>query len=198
VEIPFERGLEGHSDADVLAHAICDALLGAAAMGDIGQHFPDTDPAHRNRSSLEFLREVRAKLEAAGWVIQNVDATVLAQKPKLMPHAAGMKKNLAASLGITVEALSIKATTTDGLNAEGRGEGISAQALLGKISSIGQRLKGSTIARNPVGVGLQPALETVEWRSLFFRNEYAVGERRLQDRAHCIERGQKKSAHQEV
>ena len=129
VEIPFERGLEGHSDADVLAHAICDALLGAAAMGDIGQHFPDTDPAHRNRSSLGFLREVGAKLEAAGWVIQNVDATVLAQKPKVMPHAPEMKKNIAASLGITVEALSIKATTTEGMNAEGRGEGISAQAV---------------------------------------------------------------------
>jgi 2-C-methyl-D-erythritol 4-phosphate cytidylyltransferase / 2-C-methyl-D-erythritol 2,4-cyclodiphosphate synthase len=129
VEIPFERGLEGHSDADVLAHAICDALLGAAAMGDIGQSFPDTDPAHRNRSSMEFLREVRTKIEAAGWVIQNVDATMLAQRPKLMPHAPAMKKNIAESLGIPVEALSIKATTTEGMNAEGRGEGISSQAI---------------------------------------------------------------------
>ena len=129
VEIPFERGLEGHSDADVLAHAICDALLGAAALGDIGQHFPDTDPAHRNRSSLEFLREVRAKIEAAGWMIQNVDATLLAQRPKLMPHAPAMKKNIAESLGISVAAVSIKATTTEGMNAEGRGEGISAQAI---------------------------------------------------------------------
>ncbi len=129
VHVPFERGLEGHSDADVLAHAICDALLGAAAMGDIGQHFPDTDPAHRNRSSLEFLREVGAKIEAAGWLIQNVDATMLAQRPKLMPHAAAMKKNIADSLGIAVDAVSIKATTTEGMNAEGRGEGISAQAI---------------------------------------------------------------------
>ena len=129
VEIPFALGLEGHSDADVLAHAICDALLGAAALGDIGQHFPDTDPAHRNRSSLEFLRAVRTKIEAAGWMIQNVDATLLAQRPKLMPHAPGMKKNIALALGISVSAVSVKATTTEGMNAEGRGEGISAQAI---------------------------------------------------------------------
>ena len=129
VEIPFALGLEGHSDADVLAHAICDALLGAAAMGDIGQHFPDTDPAHRNRSSLEFLRAVRTKIEAAGWMIQNVDATLLAQRPKLMPHAPAMKKNIALALGISVAAVSVKATTTEGMNAEGRGEGISAQAI---------------------------------------------------------------------
>jgi len=129
VEIPFDRGLEGHSDADVLAHAICDALLGAAALGDIGQHFPDTDLANRDRSSLEFLREVRTKVEAAGWMIQNVDATLLAQRPKLMTHSAVMKKNIAESLGISTAAVSIKATTTEGMNAEGRGEGISAQAI---------------------------------------------------------------------
>ena len=129
VEIPFDRGLEGHSDADVLAHAVCDALLGAAALGDIGQHFPDTDPANRDRSSLEFLREVRTKVEAAGWMIQNVDATLLAQRPKLMPHSAVMKKNIAESLGLSTAAVSIKATTTEGMNAEGRGEGISAQAI---------------------------------------------------------------------
>ena len=129
VEIPFALGLEGHSDADVLAHAICDALLGAAAMGDIGQHFPDTDPAHRNRSSLEFLRAVRTTIEAAGWMIQNVDATLLAQRPKLMPHAPEMIKNIALALGISVSAVSVKATTTEGMNAEGRGEGISAQAI---------------------------------------------------------------------
>jgi 2-C-methyl-D-erythritol 4-phosphate cytidylyltransferase/2-C-methyl-D-erythritol 2,4-cyclodiphosphate synthase len=129
VEIPFERGLDGHSDADVLAHAICDALLGAAALGDIGQHFPDTDPANRNRSSLEFLREARARIEATGWMIQNVDATVLAQKPKLMPHAPAIRKNIAESLGVSIDTVSIKATTTEGMNAEGRGEGISAQAI---------------------------------------------------------------------
>jgi len=129
VEIPFERGLEGHSDADVLAHAVCDALLGAAALGDIGRHFPDTDPANRDRSSLEFLRGVRAKIEAAGWSIRNVDTTLLAERPKLMPHAPAMKRNLAESLGIPEDAVSIKATTTEGMNAEGRGEGISAHAV---------------------------------------------------------------------
>jgi len=129
VDIPFERGLDGHSDADVLSHAICDALLGAAALGDIGQHFPDSDSAHRNRSSLEFLREVRAKVEAAGWSIQNIDATLLAQRPRLMPHAAAMKENIAGALGIRTDAIGIKATTTEGMNAEGRGEGISAQAI---------------------------------------------------------------------
>ena len=129
VEIPHDRGLDGHSDADVLSHAICDALLGAVALGDIGQHFPDTDLANRGRSSLEFLQEVRTKVDAAGWRIQNVDATLLAQQPKLMPHSAAMKKNIAESLGLNAAAVSIKATTTEGMNAEGRGEGISAQAI---------------------------------------------------------------------
>ena len=129
VEIPFEKGLEGHSDADALCHAICDALLGAAALGDIGQHFPDTDAANRGRSSLEFLRLVREKIEAAGWCIRNVDATLLVQRPRIMPHATQMKKNIAESLGLAPGDVSIKATTTEGLNAEGRGEGISAQAI---------------------------------------------------------------------
>ncbi len=129
VEIPFERGLEGHSDADALAHAICDALLGASGMGDIGQHFPDTDPSNRGRSSLEFLREVRAKIEAAGWTIRNIDATLLVQKPRLAPHVPAMRQNLAESLGLDAAQVSIKATTTEGMNAEGRGEGISAQAI---------------------------------------------------------------------
>jgi 2-C-methyl-D-erythritol 4-phosphate cytidylyltransferase / 2-C-methyl-D-erythritol 2,4-cyclodiphosphate synthase len=129
VDIPFERGLEGHSDADVLAHAICDALLGAAALGDIGQHFPDTDAVNRGRSSMEFLREVRAKVEAEGWLIQNVDATLLAQRPKLAPHMPAMKQNIAESLSIGIAEVNIKATTTEGMNAEGRGEGISAQAI---------------------------------------------------------------------
>jgi 2-C-methyl-D-erythritol 4-phosphate cytidylyltransferase/2-C-methyl-D-erythritol 2,4-cyclodiphosphate synthase len=129
VEIPFERGLEGHSDADALSHALCDALLGAAALGDIGKHFPDTDPSNRGRSSLEFLRLVREKIEAAGWVIRNVDATLLAQRPKLAPYNEAMTRNLAESLGLSADAVSIKATTTEGLNAEGRGEGISAQAV---------------------------------------------------------------------
>jgi 2-C-methyl-D-erythritol 4-phosphate cytidylyltransferase/2-C-methyl-D-erythritol 2,4-cyclodiphosphate synthase len=129
VEIPYEKGLEGHSDADALVHAICDALLGAAALGDIGRHFPDSDPAHHGRPSLEFLREVREKVESAGWTVQNVDATLLAQRPKLAPFFDGMRRNVAQSLGLAPEAVSIKATTTEGMNAEGQGEGISAQAV---------------------------------------------------------------------
>jgi 2-C-methyl-D-erythritol 4-phosphate cytidylyltransferase / 2-C-methyl-D-erythritol 2,4-cyclodiphosphate synthase len=129
VAIPFEKGLEGHSDADALSHAVCDALLGAAGLGDIGRHFPDTDPAHRGRSSLEFLREVRARIEADGWAIQNVDATLLLQRPKVAPYALSMRQNIAESLGLNVSAVNIKATTTEEMNAEGRGEGISAQAV---------------------------------------------------------------------
>ncbi len=129
VVIPFEKGLEGHSDADALTHAICDALLGAAALGDIGQHFPDSDPANRDRPSLEFLAEIRVKLEKAGWTVRNVDATLLAQRPRLAPFMDAMKRNIADSLGLGVDDVSIKATTTEGMNAEGRGEGISAQAV---------------------------------------------------------------------
>lgn len=129
VEIPFDKGLEGHSDADALSHAVCDALLGAAGLGDIGQHFPDHDPAHRGRSSLEFLREVRAKIADAGWAIRNVDATLLAEQPKLAPYMPRMRQNIAESLGVDVADISVKATTTEGMNAEGRGEGISAQAV---------------------------------------------------------------------
>jgi len=129
VEIPYEKGLEGHSDADALAHAICDALLGAAALGDIGQHFPDTDPSNRGRSSLEFLRLIRQKLEAAGWQIRNVDSTLLLQRPRIEPYAQAMKQNIAESLGLRAAEVSIKATTTEGLNAEGRGEGISVHAI---------------------------------------------------------------------
>ncbi len=129
VEIPFEKGLEGHSDADALSHAVCDALFGAAALGDIGLHFPNTDPAQRNRNSLEFLREARSMLNKAGWKIVNVDATLLCQRPKLAPYMNRMKLNIAGALGLDSGAVSIKATTTEGLNAEGRGEGISAQAI---------------------------------------------------------------------
>lgn len=129
VEIPFEMGLAGHSDADVLAHAVCDALLGAAAMGDIGRHFPDTDARHQGRSSLEFLHEVRDKLNQAGWRIVNVDATVLAQRPRIAPFFEAMQQNMARALGIARAQVSVKATTSEGMNAEGRGEGISAHAV---------------------------------------------------------------------
>lgn len=129
VTVPFEKGLEGHSDADVLSHAVCDALLGAAALGDIGRHFPDTDSANSGRSSIEFLKEVRALVAAEGWKIHNVDATLLAQRPKLASFMPSMRQNIASSLALDVEAVNVKATTTEGLNAEGRGEGISAQAI---------------------------------------------------------------------
>jgi 2-C-methyl-D-erythritol 2,4-cyclodiphosphate synthase len=129
VSVPFERGLEGHSDADVLTHAICDALLGAAAMGDIGQHFPDTDPAHAGRPSLEFLGEIRARLLQSGWSVRNVDAVLVAQRPRIAAFVPEMRRRIAESLGVQQDQVSVKATTTEGMNAEGRGEGISAQAV---------------------------------------------------------------------
>jgi 2-C-methyl-D-erythritol 4-phosphate cytidylyltransferase/2-C-methyl-D-erythritol 2,4-cyclodiphosphate synthase len=129
VEIPFEKGLEGHSDADALLHAVCDALLGAAGLGDIGRHFPDTDSAYRGRDSLYFLREVRKKIEAAGWAASNIDATILLQRPKIAPYADKMRLNIAETLGIDAREVSVKATTTEGMNAEGRGEGASVQAV---------------------------------------------------------------------
>ena len=137
VEIPFEKGLEGHSDADVLLHAVCDALLGAAGLGDIGRHFPDTDPAYRGRDSLYFLSEVRKKIEAAGWAVVNVDATILLQRPKIASYADRMRRNIAETLGVDIRDISVKATTTEGMNAEGRGECASAQAvaLLKSITS---------------------------------------------------------------
>lgn len=128
LEVPFEKGLDGHSDADVLSHAICDAILGAAALGDLGRHFPP-DPAQRNRSSLEFLGEIRTKIDRAGWTIQNIDATLLAERPRLAPFIEAMRSNIAGALGISAAQVSIKATTTEGMNAEGRGEGITAQAV---------------------------------------------------------------------
>ena len=129
VEIPYARGLAGHSDADVLIHALADALLGAAALGDIGMHFPDSDPAYQGADSRVLLREVARKLAAAGWRIVNVDSTVIAQAPRLAPHIPAMIANLAADLGLAVSAVSVKATTTERLGFTGRGEGIAAQAI---------------------------------------------------------------------
>ncbi len=129
VVIPFEKGLQGHSDADALTHAICDALLGAAAMGDIGMHFPDTDPKHRGRPSLEFLSEVRAKLDAEGWKPRNIDAVLIVQRPRLAPFIPEMRRRISESLNLREDTVNIKATTTEEMNAEGRGEGISAQAV---------------------------------------------------------------------
>jgi len=129
VEIPFERGLAGHSDADVLLHAITDAVLGAAGLGDIGRHFPDTDQRYRNADSRALLRAAARKLREAGWVVVNVDATIIAQAPKMAPHFALMQKNIAADLGIVPGHVNVKAKTTEGLGFTGRGEGMAAEAV---------------------------------------------------------------------
>jgi 2-C-methyl-D-erythritol 2,4-cyclodiphosphate synthase len=129
VEIPAERGLAGHSDADALAHAITDALLGAVALGDIGQHFPPTDPRWKDCSSLEFLRRVRALLDEQRARIVNIDATVIVESPRLAPHVPAMRERLAAALGMEVSAVSVKATTHESIGALGRGEGIAALAV---------------------------------------------------------------------
>lgn len=129
VKIPYEKGLLGHSDADVLLHAISDALLGAAALGDIGKHFPDSDPAYKGISSLILLEKVGALLEENRFLIENIDATIIAQAPKMRPYIDAMRENIAKALGITVEQVNVKATTEEGLGFTGTGEGISAQAV---------------------------------------------------------------------
>jgi 2-C-methyl-D-erythritol 2,4-cyclodiphosphate synthase len=129
VQIPYAKGLEGHSDADVLVHAICDALLGAAGLGDIGRHFPDTDPAYKGADSRVLLRAVAQKIAAAGFSVANVDSTIIAQAPRMAPHVAQMVANLSADLGIAGALVSVKATTTEHLGFTGRGEGIAAQAI---------------------------------------------------------------------
>ena len=135
VEIPYEKGLLGHSDADVLTHAVMDALLGAAALGDIGKLFPDTDAAYAGISSILLLERVRERLTEAGWSVVNIDATVLAQAPKLAPHRERMRENLAYALGVEISRVSVKATTEEGLGFTGEGLGIAAHAvaLLEKI-----------------------------------------------------------------
>lgn len=129
VDIPYQRGLLGHSDADVLLHAICDALLGAAGLGDIGRHFPDSDPRYKGIDSRELLRHVAGLLGERGWLTGNVDATIIAQAPKMAPHIAAMQDHIAADLGIAAEAVNVKATTTERLGFTGRGEGIAAEAV---------------------------------------------------------------------
>lgn len=129
VAIPFDKGLLGHSDADVLAHAVADALLGAAALGDIGRLFPDTDPAFKGADSLKLLAEVTRRVKAAGFRVVNVDATVVAQRPKLSPYNQAMREGLAKAMSIDVQAVSVKATTNEGFGAEGREEAISCQAV---------------------------------------------------------------------
>ena len=129
VEIPYEKGLLGHSDADVLIHAIMDALLGAAALGDIGKHFPDTDPQYKGISSVELLKHVAKLLDKNNYVIENIDATVIAQRPKLRPYMEEMTKNIAGALGIEENRLNLKATTEEGLGFTGTGEGMASQAI---------------------------------------------------------------------
>ena len=129
VTVPYEKGLLGHSDADVLLHAVMDALLGAAALGDIGQHFPDSDERYKGISSIALLKKVGKILQENGYMIENIDSTVIAQRPKLLPYRPQMAENIAAALGIEKEQVSVKATTEEGLGFTGTGEGISAQAI---------------------------------------------------------------------
>ncbi len=129
VDIAFEQGLDGHSDADVLTHAIMDALLGAAGLGDIGQHFPDSDDRYKGISSIKLLSEVKRKLSDRGYKVNNVDAVVVAQAPKMAPHISTMRENLARVLNIHCSAVNVKATTTEHLGFAGRGEGIAAYAV---------------------------------------------------------------------
>lgn len=130
VKIPHERGLDGHSDADVLIHAIGDAILGALALGDLGRHFPDTDPKWKGADSRKLLRHIVALMTERGYAIGNVDATIIAQAPKLAPHVAAMRQHLAADLECTLDDVSVKATTTETLGFTGRGEGIAVEAVV--------------------------------------------------------------------
>jgi 2-C-methyl-D-erythritol 2,4-cyclodiphosphate synthase len=128
VTIPYAKGLLGHSDADVLLHAICDALLGAAALGDIGKHFPDNDPQFKGADSRVLLRSVMARLLEHGWAVGNIDATIIAQAPKMAPHIATMRERIALDCNVGIDQINVKATTTEMLGFTGRGEGIAAQA----------------------------------------------------------------------
>jgi len=141
VEIPYEKGLLGHSDADVLLHAIMDALLGAAALGDIGQHFPDTDEQYKGASSLLLLSEVAKLLDAHHFFVENIDATIIAQQPKMAPFIPAMRERIAKTLGLELNQVNVKATTEEGLGFTGSGEGISSQAVC-LISSAFDYIKG--------------------------------------------------------
>jgi 2-C-methyl-D-erythritol 2,4-cyclodiphosphate synthase len=130
VEIPWEKGLEGHSDADVLLHALCDALLGAAGLGDIGQYFPPSDPQWKDYDSREFVKKVYSKVKALGWKVVNIDSIIIAQAPKLSPYYGVMRERIAELVEVSAEVVSIKATTPEGLGALGAGEGIAAQVVV--------------------------------------------------------------------
>jgi 2-C-methyl-D-erythritol 2,4-cyclodiphosphate synthase len=128
VHVPFARGLEGHSDGDCVLHALCDALLGAAGEGDMGRHFPSADPRWKGTASLIFVNEVAKRLAASGWELENADVTIVAQQPAIAPHAPAMRDAIAGALGVPAERISVKAKSTDGLGAFGRGEGVAALA----------------------------------------------------------------------
>lgn len=130
VEIPWDKGLLGHSDADVLLHAVADALLGALAMGDIGKHFPDTDPAFKGADSMKLLQHVVGLVRGRGYRVGNLDATIIAQRPKMAPHIPVMRENIARACGVEVDRINVKATTEEGLGFTGTGEGISAHAVV--------------------------------------------------------------------
>lgn len=151
VEIPYEKGLLGHSDADVVVHAVMDALLGAAALGDIGKHFPDTDPAYEGISSITLLKHVGDLLEEHNYVVENIDATIIAQRPKLLHYMPQMVKNVAQALGLEESQVNIKATTEEGLGFTGSGEGISAHAvcLLMPLMDIGELSYGPESGCSP-------------------------------------------------
>ena len=136
VEVPYDKGLDGHSDADVLLHAICDALLGAAALGDIGKHFPPSDNTYKNADSRALLRHVVALLQAKNYVVNNIDATVICEAPKLSSHTAQMCANIAADCQVEVNQVNVKATTTEKLGFTGRGEGIAAEAVCTIVTSV--------------------------------------------------------------
>jgi 2-C-methyl-D-erythritol 2,4-cyclodiphosphate synthase len=147
VEIPYELGLLGHSDADVLLHAIMDALLGAVALGDIGKHFPDTDDRYKGISSIKLLEEVGKKIDEANYIIENIDATIIAQKPKMRPYIDDMRKNIADALKIDVDRVNVKATTEEGLGFTGSGEGISSQAIC-SLNSVSNYIYGAADMTN--------------------------------------------------
>lgn len=144
VKIPHAKGLLGHSDADVLLHAICDACLGAAGLGDLGRHFPDTDPRYKDIDSRQLLRHVEALLDERGWRLENLDSTIIAQTPRLAPHIPAMIGNIAADLGVSAECVNVKATTTEKLGFVGREEGIAAHAVV-LLMSIAERPGGYDI-----------------------------------------------------
>lgn len=144
VRIPHSKGLLGHSDADVLLHAICDACLGAAGLGDLGRHFPDTDPRYKGIDSRNLLRHVEVLLDERGWRLENVDSTIIAQAPRLAPHIPAMIANIAADLGISADCVNVKATTTEKLGFAGREEGIAAHAVV-LLTSIAERPSGYDI-----------------------------------------------------